>query len=70
MKKGLSLFVANAIVVGNIGSSISISYADENNVSRISGKDRYDTALKISQKYFPNTKKIILVSGEEYIDSS
>ncbi|SFE95373.1 cell wall-binding repeat-containing protein [Peptostreptococcus sp. D1] len=69
MKKGLSLFVASAMIVGNVGSSISISYADENDVSRISGKDRFETCAVLSKKAFTKSDIAIITSGESYPDA-
>lgn len=46
-EKRLSVLVASAMIVGNVGSSISISYANSNDVSRIGGKDSFETCAKL-----------------------
>lgn len=38
-------------------------------VERISGNDRYDTALKISETFFKESDNVILASGENYPDA-
>lgn len=37
--------------------------------SRISGKNRYETAVEISKKYFEKSETVIVASGEEFIDA-
>ena len=37
--------------------------------SRISGKNRYQTAVELSKKYYKNSGNIILASGKELVDS-
>lgn len=68
MLKKLSVLVASAMIVGNVGSSISISYANSNDVSRISGKDRFETCAKLSQKNFTKSDIAVIASGESYPD--
>ncbi|WP_101772958.1 leucine-rich repeat protein [Peptostreptococcus faecalis] len=36
---------------------------------RIAGKDRYETAVKVSSKYFKQSENVILVSNEKFSDS-
>lgn len=69
MKKKLSVLVASAMIVGNVGSSISISYANSNDVSRIGGKDRFETCAKLSQKNFTKSDIAVIASGESYPDA-
>ncbi len=38
-------------------------------VSRIAGKDRYDTAVKISQSFEPGVTRVYLASGEGFADA-
>ncbi|WP_051541817.1 cell wall-binding repeat-containing protein [Clostridium lundense] len=59
-----------------VGGEASISKEVENNIKyltgaeteRLSGKDRYETSVKIAEK-LPQTNKIILTSGEGYADA-
>lgn len=69
MKKGLSLFVTSTIVASSIGMLANISYADSNEVSRISGKDRYETCAEISKKSFKKSDVAVITSGENYPDA-
>lgn len=39
------------------------------NIQRISGKDRYETAINIAEKFFNQAEKISLVSGENFPDA-
>lgn len=48
-------------------SSIPV-FADMN-VSRISGYDRYETAMNISKKYFETSDAVIIASGEKFPDA-
>lgn len=45
-EKQLSVFLASTMIIGNVGVSTSMSYADTNDVSRISGNDRFFIAGK------------------------
>ena len=69
MKKGLSLFVAGAIVASGAGSYIPASYADGDNISRVSGSDRYETCVEICRKSFDKSNLAIITSGENYPDA-
>ncbi|MBC2576871.1 cell wall-binding repeat-containing protein [Peptostreptococcus canis] len=66
MKKGLSLFVTSTIIISNIGMPANISYADSNKVSKIRGKDRYETCAEISKKSFEKSDVAVIISGENY----
>lgn len=68
MKK-LSVFLASAMLFGNVGLSISTSYANSNDVSRISGKDRFETCAKLSKKNFTKSDIAVIASGESYPDA-
>lgn len=59
------LLVLSSILV--LISSAS-SFADMN-ISRISGRDRYETALKVSQANFEDAEYVIIASGEKYPDA-
>lgn len=39
------------------------------NTSRVSGKDRYETAIEISKKYFTNADTVIIATGKSFPDS-
>ncbi|AVP55358.1 hypothetical protein K144313037_03380 [Clostridium tetani] len=60
-------------IIGGEGS-ISQHIEDEikskisNDVERFKGEDRYETSMKIAQR-FPNKEKVILASGEGYADA-
>ncbi|XVG96247.1 Cna B-type domain-containing protein [Eubacteriales bacterium KG127] len=69
MKKQLSVFLASTMIIGNIGVSTSMSYADTNDVSRISGNDRFETCVKLSEKNFKKSDMAVIASGESYPDA-
>lgn len=56
-------------MVSNVGASVTISHANSNDVSRISGSDRYDTCVEISKKSFDKANLAIITSGENYPDA-
>lgn len=68
-KKLFSLLIL--FILLSIGLLPNISSADnhELNISRISGSDRYETAVKVSQEEFETSKYLILASGEEFSDA-
>ena len=45
----------------------NISKAEE--TTRISGKDRYETSIKISQDSYENSDYVVLVTGENFPDA-
>lgn len=57
----------NIVVIGG-ENSINEKLRKEFNAKRIGGKDRYETSFMISNQYFNNRKKIILGSGENFVD--
>ena len=61
--KKISL-IASAILM----FSTSISFA-QINTERISGENRYKTAINVSRKNFKNPKYVIIASGENYPDA-
>lgn len=65
----MSLFVAGAIVASGAGSYIPASYADGDNISRVSGSDRYETCVEICRKSFDKSNLAIITSGENYPDA-
>ena len=50
------------------GGKNSISF-DVPNAKRIAGKDRYETAVKVSEEFGKDKKSFILASGEKYQDA-
>lgn len=59
----------NAIIVGG---EFSVSKSVQNKIKnsmRISGKNRYDTSLKVADYAYKNSDKLILASGEDYPDA-
>ncbi len=61
--------INEAIIIGGENSVSKKVEKEFKKVTRISGKDRYDTALQIKNKLYPNSKKIIVASGENYADA-
>jgi secreted trypsin-like serine protease len=74
-----TLSPAEIIVVGGTGAiSAAVvteleQYADTHTVTRIAGTDRYDTAARLSQAFFPEPAgddlAILLASGETFADT-
>lgn len=58
-------------VKGDTNSSLNIDTTDSNisKIDRISGNDRYDTAVKVSKSYFNQSDNVIIVSGEKEADA-
>lgn len=59
----------NAIIVGG---EFSVSKSVQNKIKnsmRISGKNRYDTSLKVADYAYKNSDKLILASGDDYPDA-
>lgn len=59
----------NAIIVGG---EFSVSKSVQNKIKnsiRLSGKNRYDTSLKVADYAYKNSDKLILASGEDYPDA-
>ncbi|MEG0250536.1 MAG: cell wall-binding repeat-containing protein [Peptostreptococcus sp.] len=67
MRRLFALFLSLAIMVS---SATLISSASEDlSVRRISGADRYQTPIKISQEYFNQSDIAIVASGESFADA-
>lgn len=62
--KFISLFALVVSIIVSCGISIS---AEEN--LDIIGKDRYDTAVKISKQCFESSESVVIVSGEVFPDA-
>lgn len=59
----------NAIIVGG---EFSVSKSVQNKIKnsiRLSGKNRYDTSLKVANYAYKNPEKLILASGDDYPDA-
>ena len=66
MKKLLSIGLGVMLFM----SSIGISSADESiNIGRVSGYDRYETALNVSRNNFEHCDYVVIASGEIYADA-
>lgn len=57
----LSIFSSFCPIISKANSSL--------NVTRYTGKDRYETAINISRRTFSNSKYVIIASGEYYPDA-
>lgn len=64
-KKTLSLLMFS-LAIGSLSGSVN---AEEPDVNRINGSNRYETALSLSKKLYKNSKNIILASGENFADA-
>lgn len=62
-------FIMSAVALSAIiGLNFSAS-ADSGNLQRISGTNRYETGVEVSRNVYKNSKKAVIVSGEEYADA-
>ncbi|WP_300410423.1 cell wall-binding repeat-containing protein [Lagierella sp.] len=55
-----------------VGGKTSVGKAVENlfdKTERIAGKDRYETSVLLAKRFFPESKTIILASGQVYADA-
>lgn len=60
--------IDRAIIVGGENSVGKVEEYFEKN-ERIAGKDRYETAVKVAERFFPEAKEIALANGENYPDA-
>ena len=77
--KGYLLSLKRNNAIGSItivGGNLSVSQQVEsylrtfsNNVSRIAGRDRYTTNLKVAKQVNPNAKRVIVAEGNGYNDA-
>ena len=65
MKKLISKVLALTLT---LGMSISVANAVDN-VNRVSGKDKYKTAIEVSKSNYTNSENVILASGDEFADA-
>lgn len=66
MKKFKTLFV---LLVGVFLMTMTSVYAQEEQVVRIAGSNRYETAVRLSEKYFKSSETLVLASGESFPDA-
>lgn len=66
----LTLTVSTAIPIVSLAKEDVKVETEKMKVERISGIDRYDTAVKASQETFKNESKyVVIASGEDFIDA-
>src|SRR3712207_8463150 len=46
--------------------SENTSFAEKISINRITGNDRYETAIRVSEKTFSTSRKVILARSEEH----
>lgn len=67
-KKALNQY-SSSILVGGKGV-VSDSVKNQlPRATRISGKDRYDTAAKVAEKYYSSSNSTVIATGESYADA-
>ncbi|MDO5689235.1 MAG: cell wall-binding repeat-containing protein [Tissierellia bacterium] len=65
-KKRVLLLLTSCMFITLFSSTVS---AEEISIQRISGGNRYETALKIAEEVNPDSTEFLLVSGENYPDA-
>ena len=65
MKKFISKILSVALV---LSVSMSIAFADES-ADRVSGADKYKTAIEVSKHNYTSSENVILASGDEFADA-
>lgn len=65
-RKNILLFIC-AFFVAMIATTFKVSAAPA--VERVGGSDRYETAIKVSQSYWPQSDYVVIVSGENFPDA-
>ena len=63
----------SVVILGGEGA-VSKAVEDEirtlnDNVTRVAGKDRYDTGLKIAETYFEKTDMVVIATGTQFADA-
>lgn len=51
------------------GSKLTPNSGYKAPVTRISGKDRYETSLKVAEKFFPDSDRVFVATGRNYPDA-
>lgn len=68
-KKVLSLVLAATIGLSTLIPNVALADTKDLNVTRISGKDKYETSVETSRKTFDSSKYAIIASGEVFPDA-
>lgn len=66
-RKVLALCMAIVMLIAVV--SPLIAKADNITVERVAGKNRYDTAVKISQRMYDKSDNVVIASGENFADA-
>ena len=71
MKRLASVVLSSTMAISGAGVLSGVNlHADENvEVLRVSGRDRYDTPVQLSRKFFSNSDYAIVASGQGYADA-
>ncbi|MEG0249624.1 MAG: cell wall-binding repeat-containing protein [Peptostreptococcus sp.] len=72
-KKAFEKWSVSDVIIGGGPNSVSSSIENElkknKNVERISGKDRYETSVKVASNVYKNPTHAVLASGEVFPDA-
>ncbi|MBM7549602.1 cell wall-binding repeat-containing protein [Peptoniphilus gorbachii] len=68
-KRVMSLLLAGTLIFTPLSTTFAQQEGKDVNVSRISGKNRYETALEISRKSFTSSDYAVVASGEDFPDA-
>ncbi|MDU5808279.1 MAG: cell wall-binding repeat-containing protein [Finegoldia magna] len=73
-KKAIKQWNVNEIVI--VGGKLSISGKVEQDlksmgikITRLSGKDRFETSVEVAKCLYPNAEKILIANGYNYVDA-
>ena len=73
-KKAIKQWNVNEIVI--VGGKLSISEKVEQElksmrikITRLSGKDRFETSVEVAKYLYPNAEKILIANGYNYVDA-
>lgn len=73
-KKAIKQWNVNEIVI--VGGKLSISGKVEQElksmgikITRLSGKDRFETSVEVAKHIYPNAEKILIANGYNYVDA-
>lgn len=67
LKKISTILLTSVILFSVLPSSRALS--ENNSINRVSGINRYDTAINISKTYFEHSDYVTIASGENYPDA-
>lgn len=68
-KRVLSILLSLSVIINTFIPNISFAAKKDLNISRISGKDRYITAVEASKNTFDNSSYAVVASGEGFADA-